>query len=63
MKKLTDVRNALAENEFLSIAATAQLKGGDGADATEDEKRRQRPGGGISTNSTVHGFSGGNSQI
>lgn len=50
MKKLTDVKNALAENELLSIAATCHIKGGDGAEATEDEKRRQRPGGGISTN-------------
>jgi hypothetical protein len=53
MKKLTDVKNALAENELLSIAATAQLKGGDGGTATEDEKRRQRPGGGISTNGAI----------
>jgi hypothetical protein len=63
MKKLTDVKNALAENELLSIAATAQLRGGDGGTATEDEKRRQRPGGGISTNSTVPGYTGANSQV
>lgn len=50
MKKLTDVKNALAENELLSIPATCYIKGGDGGTATEDEKRRQRPGGGISTN-------------
>jgi hypothetical protein len=50
MRKLIDVKNALAANELLSIAATVYIKGGDGGTATEDEKRRQRPGGGISTN-------------
>ncbi len=50
MKKLNDVKNALAANELLSIAATAYIKGGDGGTATEDEKRRERPGGGITTN-------------
>jgi hypothetical protein len=51
MKKLQDIKATFAENELLSIAATAFIKGGDGGTATEDEKRRQRPGGnGISTN-------------
>jgi hypothetical protein len=50
MRKLDDVRNALAANELLSIMATSHIKGGDGGTATDDEKRRQRPGGGISTN-------------
>lgn len=49
MRKLTDLKGTLAEN-VLSIAATTHIKGGTG-DAAEDEKRRQRPGGGISTNS------------
>jgi hypothetical protein len=51
MKKLQDIKATFAENELLSIAATAFIKGGDGGTATEDEKRRQRPGGnGIGTN-------------
>ena len=53
MRKLIDVKNALTANELLSIAATVYIKGGDGGDATDDEKRRQRPGGGVSTNAAV----------
>ena len=48
MKKLSDWKEALTEN-VLSAAAALHVKGGSG-DAAEDEKRRQRPGGGISTN-------------
>jgi hypothetical protein len=58
MRKLIDVKNALAANELLSIAATVYIKGGDGGTATEDEKRRQRPGGGISTNRPAPGQGG-----
>ena len=55
MRKLTELRATLADN-VLSIAASTHVKGGT-TDATEDEKRRQRPGGGISTNSeTCNGF-------
>jgi hypothetical protein len=52
MRKLTDLKGTLAEN-VLSINATTHIKGGTG-DATEDEKRRQRPGGGITTNTSTH---------
>jgi hypothetical protein len=51
MRKLTDLKGTLAEN-VLSIAATMHIKGGKG-NAVEDEKRRQRPGGGISTNGGI----------
>ena len=59
MKKLTHIAAALANNT-LSERSMFQIKGG--ADtiatavldlirsATDDEKRRERPGGGISTN-------------
>lgn len=53
MKKLDNVKKVLAAHEVLSIAATVQIKGGDGGTATEDEKRRERPGGGITTNRTI----------
>ena len=49
MKKLSDLKEALAEN-VLSASAAIHVKGGDSPEMTEDEKRRQRPGGGISTN-------------
>lgn len=49
MKKLSDLKEALAEN-VLSASAAIHIKGGDSPEMTEDEKRRQRPGGGISTN-------------
>ena len=48
MRKLMELKATLADN-VLSIAASSHIKGG-GTDATEDEKRRQRPVGGISTN-------------
>ena len=48
MKKLSDLKGVLAEN-VLATSAAIHIKGGS-KDATEDEKRRQRPGGGISTN-------------
>ena len=43
-----ELKATLAAN-VLSITASTHVKGGT-SDATEDEKRRQRPGGGISTN-------------
>jgi hypothetical protein len=49
MRKLHDLKGTLAEIELLSMAATTHIKGGT-SDAAEDEKRRQRPGGGINTN-------------
>jgi hypothetical protein len=61
MKKLTHFATALAKNT-LSISAMTFVKGGadsqgneddnnqGSANAQEDEKRRERPGGGISTN-------------
>ena len=64
MKKLTHIAAALANNT-LSKRAMFQIKGGTDAmttvllslppttfisSATNDEKRRERPGGGISTN-------------
>jgi hypothetical protein len=61
MKKLTHFASALANNT-LSMRAMTQVKGGTDpnsgtpltpeqiAAALEDEKRRERPGGGISTN-------------
>jgi hypothetical protein len=64
MKKLTHFASALANNT-LSMRAMTQVKGGTDpnngngngpqtpeqiAQALEDEKRRERPGGGISTN-------------
>jgi hypothetical protein len=61
MKKLTHFATALAKNT-LSMRAMTQVKGGidlNGgtsltpvqiAAALDDEKRRERPGGGISTN-------------
>jgi hypothetical protein len=52
MKKLEEVKNALTANELLSTSATSGIKGGT-SDATDDEKRRQRPGGGISTNGST----------
>lgn len=51
MRKLTELKATLADT-VLSVTASAHIKGGT-CDATEDEKRRQRPGGGISTNSEV----------
>ena len=48
MKKLSDLKEALAE-KVLPPSAAIYIKGGSN-NATEDEKRRQRPGGGISTN-------------
>jgi hypothetical protein len=52
MKKLQDLKGTLAA-KVLTIEASVNIKGGT-TDATEDEKRRQRPGGnGISTNSTT----------
>ena len=51
MRKLMVLKATLAAN-VLSIAASTHIKGGT-TDATEDEKRRQRPGGGVSTNSGV----------
>ena len=52
MKKLIELKDTLAANA-LSITASTHIKGGNG-DAVEDEKRRQRPGGGVSTNSEKH---------
>jgi hypothetical protein len=64
MKKLTHFASALANN-MLSMRAMTQVKGGTDpnngngngtqtpeqiAAAQDDEKRRERPGGGISTN-------------
>ncbi len=49
MKKLEILKGTLPENQLLSVTSSAQVKGG-ASSATEDEKRRQRPGGGISTN-------------
>lgn len=49
MRKLEDLKGTLTEIELLSITATTHIKGGT-TEATEDEKRRQRPGGGINTN-------------
>jgi hypothetical protein len=60
MKKLTHFATALAKNT-LSISAMTFVKGGSKAQGNEeecpqiaqaqdDEKRRERPGGGISTN-------------
>jgi hypothetical protein len=61
MKKLTHFATALAKNT-LSMRAMTQVKGGTDpngdepltpeqiASAIEDEKRRERPGGGINTN-------------
>ena len=60
MKKLTHFATALAKNT-LSISAMTFVKGGSNsqgededtqasANAQDDEKRRERPGGGISTN-------------
>jgi hypothetical protein len=60
MKKLTHFASALANNT-LSMRAMTQVKGGTDpisgtptpeqiAAALEDEKRRERPGGGMSTN-------------
>ena len=61
MKKLTHFATALANNT-LSMRAMTQVKGGTDpngnnpetpeqiAAALEDEKRRERPGGGVSTN-------------
>lgn len=55
MRKLADLKGTLAEIELLSMTATTHIKGGK-SDGAEDEKRRQRPGGGINTNSsTVRG--------
>ena len=55
MRKLMELNATLAAT-VLSIAASSHIKGGT-IDATEDEKRRQRPGGGVSTNSeTCKGF-------
>jgi hypothetical protein len=52
MKRLEEIRNAMLEKEILTIAQTSKIKGGS-ADATEDEKRRARPGGGVGTHSEI----------
>ena len=51
MGNLKSLKGILAEN-VLTIVASAQIKGGTG-DATDFEKRRERPGGGINTNGTI----------
>ena len=48
MKNLKDLTGIRAEN-ILTIAASVHIKGGE----SDFEKRRERPGGGINTNSTV----------
>lgn len=48
MRNLDSLKGTLAEN-VLTMAASAQIKGGTG-DASDYEKRRERPGGGINTN-------------
>jgi hypothetical protein len=57
MTKLQDLKGTLAAN-VLAIESTIHIKGGT-TDATEDEKRRQRPGGnGISTNGSTPAVNG-----
>ncbi len=48
MRNLESLKGILVEN-VLTIDASAQIKGGTG-NATDFEKRRERPGGGINTN-------------
>ena len=48
MRNLESLKGSLAEN-VLTIGTSAQIKGGT-SDATNFEKRRERPGGGINTN-------------
>ena len=48
MKRLDDIRSAMLESEILTTEQATYIKGGS-SDATEDEKRKPRPGGGIST--------------
>ena len=48
MKRLEDIRNEMRENEILTADQAIHIKGGSG-DCTDDEKRKPRPGGGIST--------------
>jgi hypothetical protein len=48
MRNLDSLKGTLAEN-VLTMAASAQIKGGTG-DSSDYEKRRERPGGGINTN-------------
>jgi hypothetical protein len=47
MKKITEIKEALAAKCLLTPCQMLQTKGG--ADIVEDDKRRPRPGGGAST--------------
>jgi hypothetical protein len=63
MKKILDIKSALDLQSVLTTHQMLHIKGGakslntskdslknlDSIDATEDDKRRERPGGGIST--------------
>lgn len=54
MKKLTDMKQIFTKNELLDNKAISTVKGGASAIAelvsvVLDDKRRERPGGGIST--------------
>ena len=50
MKKITEIKALMANKNVLSTKQMAQVKGGlDPLSLTEDDKRRERPGGGVST--------------
>jgi natural product precursor len=46
MKKITEIKAEMLSKQLLSQTQMFQIKGGD---ATSDDKRRPRPGGGSST--------------
>jgi hypothetical protein len=48
MKKLSDIKQMLSTSELLNNTNLSFIKGGV-ASTTADDKRRERPGGGIST--------------
>jgi hypothetical protein len=51
MKKLTDMRQIFTKNELLNKSEIKLIKGGNTSSSATamDDKRRERPGGGIST--------------
>ena len=52
MKSIEKIKKMLQHKEILSVRQTTSIKGGDGTTTTtalDDNKRPERPGGGVST--------------
>ena len=50
MKKISDIKGLIAPEKILSTQSMLLVKGGlDATTLLEDDKRRERPGGGVTT--------------